>query len=504
MAARTKPRILPAVVTALAVGGMVCEPMVGSAPAYAQARAQAAPGGAKLVRTRVTINKSQTVRMEQPFTDVLVGATEIADVIPLSDQTLYVLGKKVGTTNVSILNEQKQIIGVVDVEVGPDAANVAEKIGAGGGSGIRVRGSGEQVILEGMAADSQEVDRAVEIARSVSPGGVINATKVVSPQQVMLQVRFIEVSRTAGRELGIQTEFLAKRGLGLTNIATGVGISSVPFAQVLSSWVDGSRSLDILIQAMESKGLVRRLAEPNLVALSGGRASFHAGGEIPIPIARTTDDGGTPTITIDYKEFGVKLDFLPVVLSNGLINITLTPEVSDIDRTLSVPTGGGIAVPGITVRRATTQVELRDGQSFALAGLIQNVTDRNIQQLPWLGSLPVLGALFRSTEFQSRETELVVIVTPHLVKPAKPGELLATPLDKKLPANDADLFITGKLEVDQPIDPSAVAATQKWVTANGTRLKGPFGHVLPQPGSVAPAYAAGKPPASSTVVRAKN
>lgn len=503
MAASTKPRILPAVVAALAVSGMVCEPVVGSAPAYAQARAQAAPGGAKLVRTRVTINKSQTVRMEQPFTDVLVGATEIADVIPLSDQTLYVLGKKVGTTNVSILNEQKQIIGVVDVEVGPDAANVAEKIGAGGGSGIRVRGSGEQVILEGMAADSQEVDRAVEIARSVSPGGVINATKVVSPQQVMLQVRFIEVSRTAGRELGIQADFL-RRGMGITNIATAGGISSVPFAQILANWSSGTKNLDLAIQALETKGLVRRLAEPNLVALSGGRASFHAGGEIPIPIARTVDNG-VPTITIDYKEFGVKLDFLPIVLSNGLINVTLTPEVSDIDRSLSVPTGGGIAVPGITVRRATTQVELRDGQSFALAGLIQNVTDRNVDQLPWLGSVPILGALFRSTEFRSRETELVVIVTPHLVKPAKPGELLATPLDTTLPANDADLFITGKLEVDKPIDPSAVSPTQRWVTATGAKLTGPFGHVLPQPGSPPPAaFATAKPATSSRVVRAKN
>jgi pilus assembly protein CpaC len=430
--------------------------------------------------------------MEQPFTDVLVGATEIADVIPLSDQTLYILGKKVGTTNVSILNEQKRIIGVVDVEVGPDTASVAEKLSAGGGGGIRVRGSGEQVILEGTAVDSQAVDRAVEIARSVSPGGVINATKVASPQQVMLKVRFIEVNRTAGRELGIRSEYLGKNraariGRGGTapdgTIIDALIGADAPFASILARFAKNSRLLDLYIDALESKGLIRRLAEPNLVAMSGDAAEFHAGGEIPIPVASQTT-AGVPTITVAFKEFGVRLNFRPTVLSNGLINLQLEPEVSDIDPTISVQTGI-IAIPGLTKRRARTTIELRDGQSFALAGLLQNITERNIEQLPWLGSVPVLGALFRSTEFRSRETELVVIVTPHLVKPSKPGDLIATPLDTKIPANDTDLFIAGKLELDKPT--------------------GPYGHILPEPGAVAPAAVVkSKRPVPQPVIRAKN
>ncbi len=471
-------------------------------------------GGAKLIRARVTVNKSQTVRVDQPFTDILVGATEIADVIPLSDQTLYILGKKIGTTNVSILNEQKRVIGVVDVEVGPDAGSVAEKISAGGGSGgIRVRGSGDQVILEGTAADSQAVDRAVEIARSVSPGGVINATKVASPQQVMLKVRFIEVNRNAGRELGIRWDYLGKSRaarIGHGGAVQGSDLvldsllgDTAPFATILARFANNSRLLDMTIDALESKGLIRRLAEPNLVAMSGGTATFHAGGKIPIPVASTTQ-AGIPTITIQFEPFGVRLNFTPTVLANGQINLDLAPEVSDIDPTIAIQ-ASGISIPGITVRSARTTVELRDGQSFAMAGLLQNITERNIEQLPWLASLPVLGTLFRSTEFRSRETELVVIVTPHLVKPGKPGDLMATPLDTKLPANDADLFLAGKLEVDQPADPATASPTQQWIAENGSKLTGPYGHILPESGDVAPAVAIkAKRTGHSAVVRAKN
>jgi pilus assembly protein CpaC len=454
--------------------------------------------------------------MDEPFTDVLVGATEIADVIPLSDQTLYILGKKIGTTNVSILNERKQVVGVVDVEVGPDTARLSEKLAAGGGSGgIRVRGSGEQVILEGTAVDGPTVDRAVEIARSVSPGGVINATKVASPQQVMLKVRFIEVNRDAGRELGIRYEYLgqtraARIGRGRSPTPeTPLGLDTLigtqaPFAAILAQFANNSRLLDVYIDALENKGLIRRLAEPNLVAMSGDAAEFHVGGEIPVAVASQTA-AGFPIFTVEYKDFGVRLNFTPTVLSNGLINLRLEPEVSDIDPTLSVPTGGGLSVPGLTKRRARTSIELRDGQSFALAGLLQNVTERNLEQLPWLGSIPVLGALFRSTQFRSRETELVVIVTPHLVKPGRPGDLIATPLDTKIPANDTDLFLSGKLEIDKPVDPSAVTPAQQWLLANRDKIAGPYGHVLPSPVDVAPSAVnvrtvIPRPPA----IRAKN
>lgn len=496
-----------------------------TARAQAQAQSQDAAPRAKLLRVRLANNKSQALRLDYPFTDVLVGSAEIADVIPLSDQTLYILGKRTGTTNVSVLDSSRRVIGVVDVEVGPDIGSVSEKISAGAGTtGIQVRSNGDQLVLEGTAADAVTVDRAVEIAKALAPGGVVNATRVASPQQVMLKVRFIEVNRSAGRELGLrwdrfgrnqisgrplsqigkgQTEIDTDLETGvLTRTVTGAAISSVPFASILASFGRAGRGLDLTIDALETKGLVRRLAEPNLVAMSGGKATFHAGGRIPIPTASSSSNG-FPIITTTFEDFGVKLTFEPVVLANGLINLTLSPEVSDVDPSIAVATGGGISIPGLTVRRATTQVELRDGQSFALAGLIQNVTDRNIDQFPWLGSLPVIGALFRSTEFQSRETELVVIVTPHLVKPGKPGDLVATPLDTTLPANDADLFLTGKLEVEKPGDPSAASPTQEWILANREKIKGPYGHILTSP-DVVPVATVTPASAKANVVRAKN
>ena len=199
--------------------------------------------------------------------------------------------------------------------------------------------------------------------------------------------------------------------------------------------------------------------------------NFLAGGEIPIPIANQTFNG-SPQITVSYKEFGVKLSFTPTVLRNGQINLQLEPEVSQIDPTLAVAVGGGVSVPGLTKRRARTNVELRDGQSFAIAGLLQTQSTRTIEQLPWLGSVPVLGALFRSPSFQDSETELVVIVTPALVHPAKPGQVLASPLETTLPANDIDLFVNGKTEIARD--------TRTFVTSRGGAI-GPHGHIVPAP-----------------------
>lgn len=487
--AGSKTYVLAATVAAMVFGvPTALVPGMGyGQPAFGQT--SGASPRAKLMRVRISVNKSQALRLEYPFTDVLVGSAEIADVIPLSDQSLYILGKKTGTTNVSVLDEARRVIGVVDVEVGPDTKSVAEKLAAGdGASGIKVRSSGDQVILEGTAIDAPTVDRAVEIARANSPGGVINATRVASPQQVMLKVRFVEVNRNAGREFGIRSDYLGQtraaqighggRQSDGTILDSLLG-TTAPFATILARFANNSRLLDVTIDALESKGLVRRLAEPNLVAMSGDSAEFRAGGEIPIPIASTTQ-AGVPTITVTYKEFGVKLNFTPTVLSNGLINLRLEPEVSDVDPTIAVTTGP-ISIPGLTVRRAKTTVELRDGQSFALAGLLQNITERNIEQFPWLGSIPVLGALFRSTQFISRETELVVIVTPHIVKPARPGEMIATPLDSTLPSNDLDLFITGKTEVEKPRDPSTSSPAQQWILANGSMIDGPYGHILVEP-----------------------
>jgi pilus assembly protein CpaC len=199
---------------------------------------------------------------------------------------------------------------------------------------------------------------------------------------------------------------------------------------------------DVIINALEQRGLARSLAEPNLVALSGDTASFLAGGEYPIPVP----GGVLGQVTIDYKRYGVGLAFTPTVLSGGLINLKVEPEVSQLDTSHPVQLAG-ISVPPLIVRRASTTVELRDGQSFVIGGLLQSVGQSTIAQLPWVGDLPVLGALFRSTSYQKNETDLAIIITPRLIRPARPGDVIKTPLDNSLPPNDVDLFVMGKTEV---------------------------------------------------------
>ena len=456
----------------------------------------ARPGDyATLTHMHLIVNKSETVRVETQVGDVRVGSTEIADVIPVSDRTLYMIGKKVGTTDVSLFDANSKLVGVIDIVVGTDVAHEQEdahrrerEIGsdirqATGAPGLQIRAQGDRIALVGVAPDAVSMDRAMQVA----PPGTLNLAQVKSPQQVSLRVRFIEVDRSASRQFGVRYSRAQSPagnvGLGTTTYPTPGDASSVttftsavssatPFATVFTSL--GKGTLDVTLSALEQKGLVRSLAEPNLVALSGGTAEFNAGGSIPVPSPQNSGGGaggiGSTIFTVDYKDYGVKLRFSPTVLANGLIDLVLEPEVSDIDPTLSVAIGGGITIPGLIKRKAKTEVQLRDGQSFAIAGLLQNVAQRNIDQLPWLGSIPVLGALFSSKSFNDHETELVVIVTPQLVRPAKPGQLLATPLDSTVPTSDADFFAKGQLELRPNM--------RKVVAKRGATI-GPYGHVLP-------------------------
>ena len=212
---------------------------------------------------------------------------------------------------------------------------------------------------------------------------------------------------------------------------------------MLARVLDGGTDVDLMIRALEQRSLARRLAEPNLVTTSGDTASFLAGGEFPFPVSAADNK-----ITIEFKQFGVALAFTPTVLGEGLINLKIAPEVSDIDPTNSV-TVNNVRIPGLSVRRANTTVELKDGQSLAIAGLLQHTHSKDQSQLPWIGQVPVLGALFRSADFQKSESDLVIIVTPRLVKPRKPGEQLKTPLDGPIASNDVDFFVNGRSEITE-------------------------------------------------------
>jgi pilus assembly protein CpaC len=441
----------------------------------------------------VTVNKSRLINVDRSFVTALPASAEIADVRPTTDQALYIQGKKIGTTNISLFDKDMHLVTILDLEVAIDTANLQQKIRESIGSNkIFVTSNNNQVVLSGVAADAVAVDRAVSVAKSlliVSGSTVVNAMTIAASQQVMLKVRFLEASRTAERDLGVN--WLAANAshstFGITgpNItatpatpATGgvsvigaasllAGTSSSPFGVVLAHLVNNGSNIDVLVSALETKGLIRRLAEPDLIALSGDTARFLAGGEFPVPIAAASSSG-VVTPTIEFKKFGVSLSFVPTVLADGLINLRIAPEVSELDFSNAI-TISGTTIPSLITRNAQTAVELRDGQSFAIAGLLQANGSRNISQLPWIGTVPVLGALFRSSSYQNSETDLVIIVTPHLVRPGTPAEKMATPFDQRLPSNDLDFFLNGQMEVQKEYLDQV---------RPGGGVSGPYGHII--------------------------
>ncbi|QQO24562.1 type II and III secretion system protein family protein [Bradyrhizobium diazoefficiens] len=494
-------------------------------------------------RVKVIVNKSRTFRVDQAFATIVAGSSDIADVKSLSDHLIYIQGKQTGTTNVILFDSSMKQIGILDVEVAIDTGSLQQNIRASTGShGIRVSSSEGQVVLSGTVTDAVAAERAMAIATgTVAKGGtVVNAMSVAAPQQVMLEVRFLEVGRDAGRDLGfnlfganasgsrgfntglgaggsagavtsagrIQGDatgaplkdpvgggyVTTPGGLPLIGTAGALAGGAVPFGSLLTSVLkfNNGSTLDLLITALETKGVLRRLAEPNLMALSGDAARFLAGGEFPVPVASSPVPGALPTVTIEFKKFGVELAFVPTVLSRGVINLRVEPSVSELDFANAV-TIAGTVIPALSRRDARTTVELRDGQSFAIAGLLQTRNRQDVSQLPWIGSVPVIGTLFSSKSYQQQETDLVIIVTPRLVAPAAPGQRLASPLDSRLPANDVDFFLNGQMEVRKRYD--------DYVNSGG-EVKGPYGHIIaPEVRTPVPAPAAA---IDQTVVKTLN
>ncbi len=435
-------------------------------------------GGAEEID--VAVGQFVTVRTRSKIGRSIIGAPEVASLVPLGERSLNVLGNAPGMTNVSLYDQDGDIIGTFNVEVGPNTDDLARALAqAHPRAKIDVQRVNGRIRLAGTVPNAPALQDILAIAAEYTTDNIINSMTVKGSQQVMLEVRFVEASRNAGRELGLSV------GLGVPggNVAVVGATSAIqagdtppfgstlqsgnaPFGSLLVQILGSGISADVLIQALESKGLARRLAEPNLTALSGSTASFLAGGEIPIPV---NEDEGVVTVT--YKEFGVRLNFTPVVLDDGTINIAMEHEVSQVDPTTTVRTGT-IEVPSFATRRATTTVDLRDGQSFAIAGLLQATNTRTEDQVPYVGSLPVIGALFRSASFQKQETDLVIIVTPHLVQPATLGQPLKTPLDSTRSSNDAQLFLLGLLEVDKDMLEGF---------AKGSGVIGPYGHIIELP-----------------------
>ena len=418
----------------------------------------------------VVLGRSDTIRVGMAFSEIVVGYPETADVNALTNKTLYVLGRKLGTTNVTLFDVDKKLIAVIDVEVTQNLDGMRRALRQSlPNASIKVRSLNGRVLLEGHVSNSPAAEKAMSIARDFAGDQVTNALNIEANQQVNLEVRMVEVSRLAGKEFGINWNLSNGNG---TTVGTGSGVGgalapvagalsgAVPFGSILSHVLSAGASPDLLITALEQKNLARRLAEPNLTTLSGQQASFHAGGEVPI--RSCTGSGINESCSIAYKEFGVQLNFTPVVLDKGLINLNINPEVSEIDASNTV--NGNFA---FTNRKANTAVELRNGQSFAIAGLLQTVNAKTISQVPLLGDVPILGALFRSSSFQKKESDLVIIVTPRLAVPVGDRQELHDPLQNPLSSNEPEFFLFGKEEVlKKDLD---------------LQYKGKYGHIIDIP-----------------------
>jgi pilus assembly protein CpaC len=399
----------------------------------------------KTASVRVAKGKPKSFRISERFDEIVIGDPEIANITPLTDRSFYVLGNNLGTTGIALFDSHKNLIGTIDIEVTLDTKQLSGAIRESvPGSNIKVTSANGRIVLSGSASDAVAVGKAEQIAsRFADNEEVINSVNITSSQQVQLNVRFVEINRDVGKELG--TRIRAAYASGDSSIrfnSAPQATSNTPAGELIGRLVSGGFSIDVAIDALEDRGYARKLAEPNLIARSGETASFLAGGEFPIPVAE--EEG---TITVTYKKFGVGLDFTPTVLADGLIALDIEPEVSSVDPTSSYRVGA-ISIPGFTVRRARTSVDLKSGQSFMIAGLLQSENDVITQRVPGLGKLPVIGALFSSKAYQRRETDLVIIITPHLVKPIDPSLKPVTPFDSTRPPSEAEFFLGNVDETD--------------------------------------------------------
>jgi pilus assembly protein CpaC len=408
---------------------------------------------------KIAKGKPKTIRTDARFYEIVIGDPEIANVNPLTDRSFYVLGNSLGTTGIALFDENKQLVGSLDIEVTLDTERLADTIHAAvPGADIKVGSANGRLVLSGSAKDSVAAEKARSIASRFSGDeDIINSVKISSSQQVQLNVRFVEINRQAGRELGSKIGARYMTAAGGVSFNSDQAVSTTPAtSQIIGALTSGNFSVDVAMKALEDRGIARSLAEPNLIARSGETASFLAGGEFPIPVSE--DEG---KITVTYKKYGVSLDFTPTVLEDGLISLDIAPEVSSIDNSASYQIGN-ISLPGFTVRRAKTSVDLKSGQSFMIAGLLQTRNDMNLERVPGVGKVPVLGALFNSKAYQRRETDLVMIVTPYLVKPVDPSKKMATPLDGTVSASNVDFFLG---DVEEP--KSGAAARARMLAANG-------------------------------------
>ncbi|WP_432380566.1 type II and III secretion system protein family protein [Duganella sp. P38] len=497
----------PASAVTNAANGGAARAAVGAGAASgasgAAASAAAAPGLEVAREITLSAGKSTLMRLPFPAARVAVGDAKIADVILLNPSEIYMLGKSTGSTNLIVWNRGNQA-SVIDITVGLDTAGLRQQFSElfPNERDIRITVSGNALILSGSVADAVRAAQVVAVASAylqrtsrsgntgtaaapdaaaqaaqaaagsgaptaasgaaagaafqaamdpmsgLSQGGnggsrVVNMLGVAAPQQVMLEVKIAEVSKTLVDQLGASVGLNGTRGSWTYTMLSNL-LSGNP--SKIDAFNNGSGKF-VTLDAQKNDGLVKVLAEPTVMAISGQEASFLAGGKIFIPVAQDST-AGSNRVTLEEKEYGIAVRFTPTVLDNGRINLRVSPEVSELNREgIGISATGATAtavLPSFTTRRASTTVQLFDGQSFAIGGLIKNNVTSSIKAFPGLGEIPILGALFRSSDFQNDRTELVFIVTPHPAQPLPPNPKL--PTDDYVQPSRFDFFLNGKME----------------------------------------------------------
>ena len=439
------------------------------------------PGELELI-----IGKSLVLKSDKAVKRVSIGNPDIADFLLLSSKEIYVTGKAIGLTNLTLWLDDK-ITEVYDIVVSYDVSRLKQKLHdfLPEETDLRVIATHDSITLSGRVSSAARLSQAMAMANAYAPGSgeeqvkINNLVEVGGVHQVMLEVRVAEMSRSLVKRLGINFNYVNGGEFGIStlggltqlvkpdqaNLGSGgpFGLFVSPAVNALFRFNAGGATWTGFVDALKEDGLVKILAEPTLITLSGQTANFLAGGEFPVPVPQ-----GLGTVAVEYKPFGVGLSFSPTVLSKDKINIKVTPEVSDLDFTTAVVLEGFV-VPGIRTRKAATTVELGDGQSFAIAGLLRETVRDNLQKFPLLGDIPILGALFRSRSFQKNKTELIIIVTPRLVKPFDLAKQ-TLPTDYYVEPNDYELYLEGRMEGKAESDPFSVHGD----------LDGDFGHAVPK------------------------
>jgi len=370
----------------------------------------------------VAKDKSTAFRLNGSAGQIVVAQPEIAEIVANTDRSIYIRGKTLGSTNILVYDSSKRLIEVIDIKVGHDLAGLEGDLAAAlPGETIRVSNLADGIMLSGEVSTSSVAARARTIAERYAPQAVSSTLTVRAAQQVMLEVRIIEASRDSLKDLGVNLGIRNNSGVVFSSGLGLIGNNPAQGTLGISTNV-GPTTIDVTLRALEEKGIIRTLARPNLAAISGEEASFLAGGEFPYPVP-----SGRDNVTVEFRPFGVNLKFTPTVQDSGLIRLKVAPEVSALDPTNAVRIGN-YELPALTVRRASTTIELRDGESFAIAGLFQQDYVNAVRQLPWLGDIPILGTLFKSGRWRRAETELLILVTPRLTTAADSRGLSPNPM----------------------------------------------------------------------------